>query len=39
MGREVIGTISVEPRVRLIAEVFVTPESPLDTLTLANIDP
>jgi Trk K+ transport system NAD-binding subunit len=38
MDREVIGTISVERRVLLAAEVFVPAESPLDGLSVAEID-
>ncbi|GAA1398332.1 NAD-binding protein [Catellatospora coxensis] len=38
MGREVIGTIAVDRRVLLIAEVFVPVGSPLAGTTTANVD-
>lgn len=38
MDRDVIGTISVERRVLLVAEVFVTPGSPLEGSTIAAVD-
>ncbi|WP_117212740.1 NAD-binding protein [Allorhizocola rhizosphaerae] len=38
MEREVIGTIAVERRVLLLAEVFVPPGSPLEGTTVAAVD-
>ena len=38
MDREVIGTIAVERRLLLVADVFVQPASSLDGMTIAQID-
>jgi Trk K+ transport system NAD-binding subunit len=38
MDREVIGTIAVERRLLLVADVFVQPGSPLDGVTVGEID-